>query len=61
MKTEERRHEFYELQDKVLDINGGDSIYYEILGKNKCKMTTYYNAYIISKLLIVLEWGYTLQ
>jgi hypothetical protein len=49
MKDEEGRNEFYKLQDKVSDTKGGDSIYYEILGKNKCKMTTDYNAYIISK------------
>ena len=57
MKDEEGRNEFYKLQDKVLDTNGGDSIYYEILGKNKCKMTTDYNAYIISKTIYAFRMG----
>jgi site-specific DNA-adenine methylase len=57
MKTEEGRNEFYELQDQVLDTNGGDSIYYEIIGKNKCKMTTDYNAYIISKTIYSFRMG----
>ena len=49
MKDEEGRNEFYKLQDKVLDTNNGESTYYEILGKNRSKMKTDYNAYIISK------------
>ena len=57
MKTEEGRHEFYELQDKVLNINGGYSNYYEILGEKRCNMKTDYNAYIISKTIYNFRMG----
>ena len=61
MKDEEGRNEFYKLQDKVLDTNNGESTYYEILGKNKSKMKTDYNAYIISKTIYSFRMGCTLQ
>jgi DNA adenine methylase len=56
MKDEKGREEFYKLQDEVLKPEG-DKYYYEILGKNKCKMKTDYNAYIISKTISSFRYG----
>ena len=56
MKDENKREEFYKLQDECLKPNG-DKYYYEILGEKRCNMNTEYNAYIISKTIYSFRIG----
>ena len=57
MKDEKGREEFYKLQDEVLNPNGGEAHYYEIIGKNRCNMNIKYDAYVISKTVSSFRYG----